>query len=104
MPDEQRIVIGGVDTHRDAHTAAAIDSAGRLLDTASFPATRSGYEQLLGWLRGLGGVERVGAWGSKRVSRGAAVPRRCARPLQTQEPEERPNPAHRAAAMGLTRG
>ena len=36
MPDKQRIVIGGVDTHRDAHTAAAIDSAGRLLDTASF--------------------------------------------------------------------
>ena len=54
--------MGGVDTHRDAHTAAAIDSAGRLLDTASFPATRSGYEQLLGWLRGLGGVERVRGW------------------------------------------
>ena len=42
MPDEQRIVIGGVDTHRDAHTAAAIDSAGRLLDTASFPSGPTG--------------------------------------------------------------
>ena len=76
MPDEQRIVIGGVDTHRDAHTAAAIDSAGRLLDTASFPATRSGYEQLLGWLRGLGGVERVAVEGTS--SYGAGLARRLA--------------------------
>ena len=76
MPDEQRIVIGGVDTHRAAHTAAAIDSAGRLLDTASFPATRSGYEQLLGWLRGLGGVERVGVEGTS--SYGAGLARRLA--------------------------
>ena len=72
MPDEQRIVIGAVDTHRDAHTAAAIDSAGRLLDTASFPATRSGYEQLLGWLRGLGGVERVGVEGTSSYGAGLA--------------------------------
>ena len=72
MPDEQRIVIGGVDTHRDAHTAAAIDLAGRLLDTASFPATRSGYEQLLGWLRGLGGVERVGVEGTSSYGAGLA--------------------------------
>ena len=72
MPDEQRIVIGGVDTHRDAHTAAAIDLAGRLLDTASFPATRSGYEQLLGWLRGLGCVERVGVEGTSSYGAGLA--------------------------------
>ena len=48
VPDEQRIVIGGVDTHRDEHTATAVDSTGRLLGTVSFSATRDGYGQLLG--------------------------------------------------------
>ena len=57
MPDEYRAVVGGVDTHRDTHTAAAVDSTGRLLGTATFLATRAGYEQLWGWLRGLGSVE-----------------------------------------------
>ncbi|WP_419554208.1 IS110 family transposase [Candidatus Poriferisodalis sp.] len=65
MPAEYRAVVGGVDTHRDTHTAAAVDSTGRLLGTATFPATRAGYEQLWGWLRGLGSVERVGVGRSR---------------------------------------
>jgi hypothetical protein len=32
-------VVGGVDTHKDTHTAAAIDERGRLLGCAQFPAT-----------------------------------------------------------------
>jgi hypothetical protein len=40
-PDEPR-VIGGVDTHKDVHLAAVLDELGRLLDTASVPATPSG--------------------------------------------------------------
>ena len=36
-------VVGGVDTHLDRHTAAAVDAAGRVLGTASFPATGVGY-------------------------------------------------------------
>ena len=99
MPDEQRIVIGGVDTHRDAHTAAAIDSAGRLLDTASFPATRSGYEQLLGWLRGLGGVERVGVEGTS--SYGAGLPRHLAAEnvtvIEVLRPKRRARRGHKSA-------
>ncbi len=68
--------MGGVDTHRDERTAAAIDLAGRLLGTASFAATREGYGQLLGWLRSLGGVECVGAEGTS--SYGAGLARRLA--------------------------
>ena len=39
MPEHQMTVVGGVDTHRDDHVAATIDSLGRLLGVASFPAT-----------------------------------------------------------------
>jgi transposase len=35
-------VTGGVDTHRDTHTAAALDGAGRVLGSAQFPATAVG--------------------------------------------------------------
>lgn len=69
--DEQPVleVIGGVDTHADTHTAAAIDATGRVFGTASFPATAAGYERLLSWLQGFGllrvvGVEGTGAYGA----------------------------------------
>lgn len=62
-------VIGGVDTHKDLHVAAVLDSVGRLLATASFPTTRAGYRRLLTWLRSHGelgsvGVEGCGSWGA----------------------------------------
>ncbi len=41
-------VTGGVDTHVDTHTVAALDEVGRLLDCQTFPATVAGYTQLLG--------------------------------------------------------
>ena len=61
-------VTGGVDTHADSHVAAAIDDNGGLLGVESFPATESGFEDLLGWLVGFGevvrvGVEGTGSWG-----------------------------------------
>ncbi len=69
MAEDQPGVIGGVDTHRDAHVAAALDTAGRLLAVASFSATRIGYGRLLRWLRGWGelgcvGVEGTGSYGA----------------------------------------
>ena len=64
MPEHQVTVVGGVDTHRDNHVAATIDSAGRLLDVATFPATGAGYGQLLDWMRGWGDLERVGVEGT----------------------------------------
>ena len=61
-------VTGGVDTHADSHVAAAVDDNGGLWGVESFPATESGFEDLLGWLVGFGemtkvGVEGTGSWG-----------------------------------------
>lgn len=62
-------ITGGVDTHKDTHTAAAIDPAGHLLGSRQFPASASGYRALLRWLRSFGplalvGVEGTGAYGA----------------------------------------
>lgn len=62
-------VAGGVDTHQDTHTAAAVDTAGRLLGHQQFPATAAGYRQLLAWLHGFGsllivGIEGTGVYGA----------------------------------------
>jgi transposase len=61
-------VVGGVDTHADAHVAAAIDSNGGVLGVESFPADSVGYKDLLTWLVEFGevvrvGVEGTGSWG-----------------------------------------
>lgn len=68
VPGQVRVA-GGVDTHQDTHTAAAVDTAGRVLGHRQFPATATGYRQLLAWLRGFGtllvvGVEGTGAYGA----------------------------------------
>lgn len=53
-------IVGGVDTHKDLHVAAVVDSHGRVLGTASFPTTRHGYKTMLAWLRSFGELSRVG--------------------------------------------
>ena len=58
------VVIGGVDTHADTHTLAAIDAQGRLLGTTTVPATRAGTRQALAWLTSHGQVDRVGVEGT----------------------------------------
>jgi hypothetical protein len=63
-----RSVFGGVDTHADAHLAAAVDGNGGALGIESFPADEAGSKDLLGWLIGFGvvsliGVEGTGSWG-----------------------------------------
>jgi transposase len=65
-------VTGGVDTHKDTHTAAAVDAAGRVLGSAQFPATPAGYAALLAWLRGLGTVVLVGVEGTGSYGAGLA--------------------------------
>jgi transposase len=62
-------VIGGVDTHKDIHVAAAIDDIGRLLGTECFAATAKGYRALWRWLEGHGevvavGIEGTSSWGA----------------------------------------
>ncbi|WP_439331503.1 IS110 family transposase [Nonomuraea candida] len=62
-------IAGGVDTHQDTHTAAVIDTVGRVLGTEQFPATPTGYTALLTWMHAFGqlmkiGVEGTGAYGA----------------------------------------
>lgn len=57
-------IIGGVDTHADSHTVAALDGLGRLLGHATFPVDSAGYGELLAWLRGHGSVVAVGMEGT----------------------------------------
>ncbi|WP_262287195.1 transposase [Micromonospora sp. MA102] len=69
MAAKKRSVIGGVDTHRDTHHAAIIDSTGGLQADAEFPATGDGYADLLAWMRSFGrlvaiGVEGTGSYGA----------------------------------------
>lgn len=70
MPDHSRHVIGGVDTHGEAHHAAVIDPLGLHLADREFPATTAGYQNLESWLRSHGtvtavGIEGTGAYGAE---------------------------------------
>jgi transposase len=65
-------VFGGVDTHQDTHTAAAIDQVGRVLGTQEFPATAPGYTALLAWMHGHGRLSRVGVEGTGAYGAGLA--------------------------------
>ena len=64
MPRTSRAVIGGVDTHKDVHVAAALDDHGVLLAATSFPTTSAGYENLRRWRAGFGPLQRVGVEGT----------------------------------------
>lgn len=59
-----RVVVGGIDTHKDLHVAAVIDTAEMVLGTESFSTTRAGYRSLVRWMRSFGDVRRVGVEGT----------------------------------------
>jgi transposase len=65
-------ITGGVDTHADTHTAAALDPVGRLLGHHTFPASVTGYQRLLDWLGGFGEVGIVGVEGTGSYGAGLA--------------------------------
>jgi transposase len=58
------MVFGGIDTHKEFHVAALVDSDGGLVGSASFRTTVTGYRQLLGWMRAAGRIVRVGVEGT----------------------------------------
>jgi transposase len=58
------MVTVGVDAHTDVHVAAVLDSAGRLLETASFLATTRGYAKLATWAESFGSAGKVGMEGT----------------------------------------
>ena len=69
MTNQTTNVIGGVDTHKRTHYAAAIDDNGRLLGHREFPANARGYAAMLTWMRSRGrivsiGVESTGNFGA----------------------------------------
>jgi transposase len=57
---KERRIVGGVDTHKDLHLAAAVDERDRVIGTQSFATTRQGYRQMLAWMRSFGDLQRVG--------------------------------------------
>lgn len=71
-----RVVIGGIDTHKDLHVAAIVDTTETVLGTESFSTTRAGYRALVRWMRSFGDVRRVGVEGTG--SYGAGIYRHLA--------------------------
>lgn len=69
LPTAQ-VIIGGVDTHKDTHTAAALDATGGHLGTQTFPATADGYTALTTWLQSFGQIARVGIEGTSSYGSG----------------------------------
>jgi transposase len=53
-------VIGGVDTHKHTHHAAAINIQGRLLGREEFPANNIGYQSLSARLHTHGIEQAIG--------------------------------------------
>ncbi|MDA8360148.1 MAG: IS110 family transposase [Actinomycetota bacterium] len=64
MAGEKRVVIGGVDTHKDVHVAAVIDRMGKVIDTADFVTSARGCRDLVAWMGSFGHVTKVGVEGT----------------------------------------
>jgi transposase len=77
MPSTGRVT-GGVDTHKDTHTAAVLDACGRMLGHQQFPTTPAGYALLLTWLRSHGELDKVGIEGTGAYGAGLALHLRVA--------------------------
>jgi transposase len=63
-PATSPVVIAGVDTHKDLHVAAVIDTGETVLATKSFSTTRAGYRALTRWVRSFGDIARIGVEGT----------------------------------------
>jgi len=68
LADDVEVVIG-VDTHKQAHTAAVVDRVGGVSATFEFAANPTGYRKMLGRVAAHGGirvwgVEGTGAYGA----------------------------------------
>ncbi|WP_414476156.1 IS110 family transposase [Microvirga sp. M2] len=66
--DPAEIIIG-IDTHKEAHAAAAINGLGARLGAMTLPASRRGYQELETRARSFGsvrafGIEGTGSYGA----------------------------------------
>jgi transposase len=81
----------GVDTHKHAHMAVALDVLGRRLGSCELATSPTGYAHLLAWARTLGrpafAIEGTGHWGAgltrSLYERGASVCE-CERPARRE--------------------
>ena len=89
MTTDAATVIGGVDTHKHTHYAAAIDDTGWLVGHRQFPATDRGYLSLLSWLRGHGRIQAIGV--ESTGSFGAALTRTLTKAGERVIEVNRPN-------------
>lgn len=95
MANQQRRVIGGVDTHKHTHHAAVIDSNGQLLADREFSTDTKGNARLLAWLRQHGELVAVGIEGTGFY--GAALARQLSDAGVQVIEVNRPNRAARRA-------
>lgn len=113
MTTNQFEVIAGVDTHADTHHAAVIDTAGRKLGDAQFPASLSGYQALLAFVFTFGRVARIGVEGTGSYGAGLSRHLRAAdlqvvevvrpnRQLRRARGKSDPIDAYAAAATALS--
>jgi transposase len=72
IPAHAATITVGVDTHKDAHVAVALDSLGRPQGTLSVPANPAGYKRLVDWANEFGSVEHVGVEGTGSFGSGLA--------------------------------
>jgi transposase len=89
-PFRRRIVVG-VDTHKYAHVAVALDQVGGVIGDITIPVDRAGYARLQRWARELGeqidfGVEGSGSYGAGLVSQ---LRRGGHRVLEVNRPDRR---------------
>ena len=66
--DPAEIIIG-IDTHKEAHAAVAINGLGSRLSAMTLPASHRGYQELEAWALSLGhvrsfGIEGTGSYGA----------------------------------------
>jgi transposase len=80
-----------VDTHSEAHVAAAVDELGRILGTVEIPADRRGYRELLRFSERLGTVEQFGVEGTGAYGAGLAryLTARGHRVVEVDRPDRR---------------
>lgn len=71
--DSTGLNYAGIDTHKDTHVVAVIDSIGRFITTAAFPTTARGDDELYSWLVRHGPISRVGVEGTGSYGAGIAA-------------------------------
>lgn len=89
----RRVIVVGVDTHADTHTATVCDQHGRTIATATFEATPAGYRRLLAWVRRRGTITEIGVEGTG--SYGLGLARFLTREGVVVSEVNRPNRQHR---------